>query len=172
MMENGTGKESLWSKNSIQILVFWNFQYNWRLSWNLWIVAFIRVMHKFSKIVIEKTQYTTNMTVANFSSCSVRYWWSLFRILINIILNIKLAKLCRNVPQVPSFSSKKGLPSPSSSKSSDEPSRMKTKPKLKAIMRTTYVKITMKMSFITLVMLTTIGPNLLSNNSQQTNLNK
>ena len=57
--------------------------------------------------------------------------------MINIILNIKLAKLCRNVPHVPSFSSNKGSPSPLSSESSDEPSRMKTKPKLNAIMRTT-----------------------------------
>ena len=50
--ENGTGKyNSLGqSKYSIKALVISHFQYNNCLFWNLWIVEFIRVIVKFSKM--------------------------------------------------------------------------------------------------------------------------
>ena len=63
--ENGTGKDVCRSKKSIQILVFTNFQYNWRRSWNFWTVAFINVIVKLSRIVIAKTKYIQYIRVAN-----------------------------------------------------------------------------------------------------------
>ena len=65
-IEKGTGKENLESKKSLQILVIVNFQYNWRLCWNLCIVAFIMVIVKLSKMIIATTLYMINKAVANF----------------------------------------------------------------------------------------------------------
>ena len=61
--ENGVGKYSLLgqSKNSIQTLVTSHFQYSsWRF-WNFWIVEFISVIVKFSKMKMAITWYRITM---------------------------------------------------------------------------------------------------------------